>query len=213
MSTDAICSHDVQRWSCVICMAVELDAARQRIAELEADLEIHRGLNKQRHEVIDKLCLAESRIAELEAERDGWATAGGRIEGMLSKTECALQATRGALEALLALAKKPMKSWEAGECVDAWRVRDIAEEALAALDSGTPTLTIEQVKGGPPSPDGKFYPGQLVTAAATPAAPMCASWCGSGVTYERTWAGFCSPACRDAGRPLHPTTPTPTEPR
>ena len=52
--------------------------------------------------------------------------------------------------------------------------------------------------------------GRWVTCqqcAASPEVPRCASWCGSGVTYERTWAGFCSPACRDAGHPLHPAQP------
>lgn len=56
--------------------------------------------------------------------------------------------------------------------------------------------------------------------------PVCASWCGTvhirggtearGCLYHNAYLDYslcmCTPACRDAGRPLHPSTPT-EEPR
>jgi len=49
----------------------------------------------------------------------------------------------------------------------------------------------------------------------TPPAPVptvCAEWCGtdektSRIGYWRAGKYYCTPACRDAGRPLHPATP------
>ncbi len=102
--------------------------------------------------------------------------------------------------------------------------------AAAALDSGTPTPNYGCKHGE----IGQCSACQKEMDAATPAAPMCAPWCGKsseraepspcgpefmrckvGRTSGRlaAWTCFCSPACRDAGRPLHPTTPTPTEDR
>jgi hypothetical protein len=56
-------------------------------------------------------------------------------------------------------------------------------------------------------------------AAATPAAPMCAPWCGTTDYPNPIFSprcrmpGFCTKACFAANRPLHPATPTPTEGR
>jgi hypothetical protein len=56
------------------------------------------------------------------------------------------------------------------------------------------------------------------TTASPPIAPVCASWCGSHmgcpgkqpVWHNDTHGCYCTPACRDAGRPLNPSPPAKT---
>jgi hypothetical protein len=48
--------------------------------------------------------------------------------------------------------------------------------------------------------------------APAPVPMVCAEWCGtdektSRIGYWRAGKYYCTPACRDAGRPLHPATP------
>lgn len=51
----------------------------------------------------------------------------------LAAARAKLEPAREAFTRLLAMAQKPMKSWDAGRCVEAERVEEIAAEALEAL--------------------------------------------------------------------------------
>jgi len=203
-----------------------------------------------------RLTAAQQRIAELEAERDGWATAGVRIEGMLRKAEAERDAARAALaelDAEFALEHAAAVGWyhdngearralqatrEALEAIDKAEcpvgagchhageelLRGFARRALKAM--GTPgeatkcpachwTLTESHAN------DCEFIAWAKARKAAAPAAPLCKPWCGTlnwtvvradiYLADEQPRFGFCTEACLFAGRPLHPTTPTPTE--
>jgi hypothetical protein len=67
-----------------------------------------------------------------------WVAEAERLRRDLATARSALAAVREAFLSLRRMAAKPMKSWDAGECIDAQRVDETAEEALDALAALTP---------------------------------------------------------------------------
>lgn len=120
------------------------------------------------------------KVAALEAERDGsialWKLECSRAAVFISQ----LRSAREALEAARAQCPNPG---------DAYEILDRAIRVLTAP--------------APPKPGDE--------------GPRCKPGCGQPDVYGQQWSGFyapmdptnrhyCTPACRDAGRPLHPPT-------
>jgi hypothetical protein len=109
------CGEECEEHGCDRLTAVLLEHAR----ELEA-------LQRERDEEAREGELALRNLDTAMTERD---TALAELAAARAK----LDPAREAFTRLLAMAQKPMKSWDAGRCVEAERVEEIAAEALEAL--------------------------------------------------------------------------------
>lgn len=89
-------------------------------ARAEADA-IVAAWNERDHAVVERL--SDRLTAALQRAHDVGATGA----------QAKLEPAREALTKLLAMAQKPMKSWDSGWCIEAERVGEIAAEALEAL--------------------------------------------------------------------------------
>jgi hypothetical protein len=61
----------------------QLASLRTELEAAKRDIEVYEGLNKHRAEVIDELCLAETRIATLQGERDALRVEVERLRALL----------------------------------------------------------------------------------------------------------------------------------
>jgi hypothetical protein len=181
-----------------------VNAACARITALEAERDEERDLRMATQ--ADARIVEEQRNAA-KVERD--------------EARRALQAARAAL--LAARDNSPNPG-------DVYEICDGALNAMGTPGAAGPKLRectcVGSCKGADGLADGWVC---MMTKPATPAAPLCAPRCGSLAVPADTWdpvvfigtvrdgtlmgqtAIFCTSACRDAGRPLHPTTPTPTK--
>jgi len=124
----------------------------QRLADAEAKVIEHDKAIAELHEKAEATIIAlKARITALEAERDGWATAGVRIEGMLRKAEAERdEAKRHAagqhrrvteLEAERDAAARNRDSWER-DATDKWKRLQAAREALEAAKREADTMFV-----------------------------------------------------------------------
>jgi len=156
----------------------------------------------------------QARVRELESERDAARESREWYAKCLAVALNENAVARKALEALENYHWHDMPALEAFE-----QVRGIASRALAALGTSVspsvnPTgASFEQLvdRAGPLPTTGMAGSGPTGTAGT------CATWCGQswgqrpldGTPYFGNVAAvFCTEACREAGRPLNPPTPS-----
>jgi hypothetical protein len=198
-------------------------------------------LNAAKQAVADEYKMRIDAEAERDAARAAAATNEKRANGWradFNDQAGALQATRGALEDIawhglnglgcIERARRVLAALDSGtpgegtpkltcgECGWSGVLADTVEKMTVDLCPKCENVVL--------SGDARVR----ARIAATPAAPMCKPWCGvesqaagedrpcdrecfrpARGKYQDTC--FCTPACRDAGRSLHPTSPTPTE--